>query len=159
MRTIQSRHLPVTGAVRQASRQIWLAGLGAAALTRDWAESGAGPMFRSLVKEGTLVEARTIRAVGDRLESSYTVANSAWRRARAVLQSGVREAAGSAVALVQQRLPRSLPHVTLPVMAAKSPARKAAGTRAAKRGVKATPKAAAKTRNTTRSPRTAKRAK
>ena len=146
MRTTQSRQLPLA----LTSRQIWLAGLGAAALTRDWAESGAVPIFRSLVKEGTLVEARTIRAMGDRLESSYTVANLAWRRARAVVQSGVREAAGSAVALVQQRLPRALPHVTLPAMAAKAPVRKAAGKRNAKRKGTA-PKA--------RTTRTAKRAK
>ena len=154
MRTIQSRQLPAATAVQQASRQIWLAGLGAAALTRDWAESGARPLFRSLVKQGTIVEARTIRAVGDRLESSYTAANSAWRRARAVLQSGVREAAGSAVALVQQRLPRSLPQVKLPAMAAKAPSRKATSKGSAKRGART----AAKTR-TTRSTRTAKRAK
>ena len=154
MRTQQSRQLPAANAVQQASRQMWLAGLGAAALTRDWAESGARPLFRSLVKQGTIVEARTIRAVGDRLESSYTAANSAWRRARAVLQTGVREVAGSAVALVQQRLPRSLPQVTLPAMSPKAPARKATGKNGAKRESRTT----AKTR-TVRSTRTAKRAK
>lgn len=154
MRTVQARQLSAALAVQQASRQIWLAGLGAAALTRDWAESGAAPLFRSLVKQGTIVEARTIRAVGDRLETSYSAANSAWRRARAVMQSGVREAAGSAVALVQQRLPRSLPKVTLPAMAAKAPARKASGKAATKGGART----AAKTR-TTRSARTTKRAK
>lgn len=126
MRNTDTRNLPIADTVRHASRQIWLAGLGAAALTRDWAESGAGPMFRSLVKEGTLVEARTIRVMGDRLETSYARANSVWRRARAVVQSGVREAADSAVALVQKGLPRSLPQVKLPAMAAPAPARKAA---------------------------------
>jgi len=136
MRNTDIRNAPIAGAVRQASRQIWLAGLGAAALTRDWAESGAGPMFRSLVKEGTLVEARTIRVVGDRLETSYAKANSVWRRARAVVQSGVREAAGSAVALVQKRLPRSLPQVKLPAMAAAAPARKTAKKVARKSGTK-----------------------
>ena len=50
-----------------ASRQVWLAGLGAAVVTRDWAQSEAGNVFRSLVKEGTLVESRTIRMVGNRL--------------------------------------------------------------------------------------------
>ena len=114
MRNVESKNLPLAGAVRHASRQLWLAGLGAAALTRDWAESGAGPMFRSLVKEGTLVEARTIRVVGDRLETSYTRVNSVWRRARAAVQSSVRDAADSAVSLVQKGLPRSLPQVKLP---------------------------------------------
>lgn len=146
MRNNDIRNTPA-GTVRHASRQIWLAGLGAAALTRDWAESGAAPMFRSLVKEGTLVEARTIRVVGDRLESSYTMANSAWRRARSVLQTGVREAAGSAVALVQKNLPRSLPQVKLPAMLSEAPARKRAGKR--------TTKTAKKTRTT----RVAKRGK
>ena len=126
MRNTDIRTLPIAGTVRHASRQIWLAGLGAAALTRDWAESGAGPMFRSLVKEGTLVEARTIRVVGDRLETSYAKANSAWRNARTVVQSGVRVAADSAVALVQKGLPRSLPQVKLPAMAAAAPGRKTA---------------------------------
>ena len=36
-----------------ASRQVWLAGLGAAVVTRDWAERSAAPVFRTLVKEGT----------------------------------------------------------------------------------------------------------
>lgn len=148
MRNSDSRNLPIAGTVRQASRQIWLAGLGAAALTRDWAESGAGPMFRSLVKEGTLVEARTMRVVGDRLETSYARANSVWRQARAVVQSGVRDAAGSAVALVQRTLPRSLPQVKLPAMAGAAPARKTAK--------KAATKAAAKSKAPTT--RTVKRA-
>ncbi len=136
MRSTDIRNLPIAGTVRHASRQIWLAGLGAAALTRDWAESGAGPMFRSLVKEGTLVEARTIRVMGDRLETSYARANSAWRRARAAVQSGVRGAADSAVALVQKGLPRSLPQVKLPAMAAAAPARKTAKSTARKSGAK-----------------------
>lgn len=132
MRNVESKNLPIAGAVRHASRQLWLAGLGAAALTRDWAESGAGPMFRSLVKEGTLVEARTIRVVGDRLETSYTRVNSVWRRARAAVQSSVRDAADSAVSLVQKGLPRSLPQVKLPAMAATSPARKTSRKRTVK---------------------------
>ena len=145
MRNTDIRNLPVAGAVRQASRQIWLAGLGAAAMTRDWAESGAAPMFRALVKEGTLVEARTIRQVGDRFETSFSKANTAWRRARAAVQSGVREAAGSAVALVQNTLPKSLPSVKLPAMLGSAPARKTAKKRTAKTATK------------TRTARTAKR--
>jgi len=138
MRNVDSKNLQVAGTVRHVSRQLWLAGLGAAALTRDWAESGAGPMFRSLVKEGTLVEARTIRVVGDRLETSYAKVNSAWRRTRAVVQSGVRDAADSAVSLVQKTLPRSLPQVKLPAMVAEAPARKTARKRVAKTAKTAT---------------------
>lgn len=137
MRNSSIRNVPVTDSVRYASRQIWLAGLGAAAMTRDWAESGAAPMFRALVKEGTLVEARTFRQVGDRLERSFTKANSAWRRARAAVQTGMRDAAGSAVALVQSNLPKSLPSVKLPSMLRAKPARKVARKRVAKTGTKA----------------------
>ena len=63
-----------------ASRQVWLASLGAAVVTRDWAQSEAGNVFRTLVKEGTLVESRTIRMVGDRLEGSIAMANAMWKR-------------------------------------------------------------------------------
>ena len=91
-----------------ASRQVWLASLGAAVVTRDWAQSEAGNVFRSLVKEGTLVESKTIRMVGDRLESTITVANTVWKRARIA----VRKTADNAVTLVQS----NLPNVKLPAM-------------------------------------------
>ena len=38
-------------AVLAAPRQIWLATLGAAAMTREWAEKEAGTLFRSLVPD------------------------------------------------------------------------------------------------------------
>jgi len=79
-----------------ASRQVWLASLGAAVVTRDWAQSEAGNVFRSLVK------------VGDRLESTITVANTVWQRARIA----VRKTADNAVTLVQS----NLPNVKLPAM-------------------------------------------
>src|SRR5271166_156721 len=44
-----------------ASRQVWLAGLGAATMTRQWARNDAGEAFRILVKEGSTVEARARR--------------------------------------------------------------------------------------------------
>jgi len=37
--TIQIRSNPVGDAVLNASRQVWLASLGAAVVTRDWAQS------------------------------------------------------------------------------------------------------------------------
>ncbi len=74
MRNDPYRSIPVANAVINASRQVWLASLGAAVVTRDWAQSEAGTVFRSLVKEGTLVESRTIRIVGDRSR-----ARSRWR--------------------------------------------------------------------------------
>jgi len=113
-------------AVRNASRKVWLASLGAAVVTREWAQAEAPKVIRSLVKEGTLVESRTIRIVGDRLEGTFTRANTMWRRA----QSTVRQAAGNAITLVQS----NLPNVKLPAMFA--PAAKPAP--AKKRAVKAT---------------------
>ena len=109
-----------------ASRQVWLAGLGAAVVTRDWAQSEAGNVFRSLVKEGTLVESRTIRMVGTRLESTISVANSVLRKAR----TAVRKTADNAVTMVQS----NLPNVKLPAMfvvTAKPAAKKRAAPRRA----------------------------
>ncbi|MFO1304295.1 MAG: phasin family protein [Burkholderiales bacterium] len=113
-----------------ASRQVWLAGLGAAVVTRDWAQSEAGNVFRSLVKEGTLVESRTIRMVGTRLESTISVANSMLRKAR----TAVRKTADNAVTMVQS----NLPNVKLPAMFV-APAKPAAKKRAAPRRATAKP--------------------
>ena len=113
-----------------ASRQVWLAGLGAAVVTRDWAQSEAGNVFRSLVKEGTLVESRTIRMVGTRLESTISVANSVLRKAR----TAVRKTADNAVTMVQS----TLPNVKLPAMFV-APAKPTAKKRAAPRRANAKP--------------------
>ena len=119
-----------------ASRQVWLASLGAAVVTRDWAQAEAGPMFRSLVKEGTIVESRTIRMVGDRLESTITVANTMWKRARVA----VRKTADNAVSLVQSNLPNvKLPAMFVPAAAIEKPAKKPAKKRVAKRATAAKP--------------------
>jgi len=117
MRTMtQSRSTPVGDAVLAASRQVWLASLGAAVVTRDWAQSEAGNVFRTLVKEGTAVESKAIRMVGDGLEVSITRANAVWKQARTTVQSTVKQAAETAVTLVQNNMPKSLPKVTLPSM-------------------------------------------
>ena len=132
--TLQIRTNPVGDAVLHASRQVWLASLGAAVVSREWAQAEAGNVFRTLVKEGTAVESRTIRRVGDRLENSFATANSLWRQARTTVQSTVRQAADTAVTIVQNNLPKSLPRVTLPAMLTPTKAKKAA---AKKRAVKA----------------------
>jgi hypothetical protein len=97
-----------------ASRQMWLAGLGAAVVTRDWVQSEAGDMFKALVKEGTVVESRAIRFVGDRIETSVSVANTAWKQARRNVESTVKQVADTAVSFAQQVLPTSLPKFELP---------------------------------------------
>jgi hypothetical protein len=129
-----------------ASRQVWLASLGAAVVTRDWVQTEAGGVFKTLVKEGTAVESRAIRFVGDQIESSVTRANSAWRRTRRTVESTVKQAAEQAVTLAQQVIPRSLPKLDMPnttkkfeaVKRAKkvARARKARAAKATKRTVK-----------------------
>ena len=97
-----------------ASRQMWLASLGAAVVTRDWVKGEAGDMFRTLVKEGTVVESRAIRFVGDRIETSVSIANTVWKETRKTVESTVKQAADTAVGIAQQVLPKSLPKFELP---------------------------------------------
>jgi len=118
-----------------APRKMWLASLGAAAMTRDWVQTEALDTFHSLVKEGTIVESRAVMFVGDRIENSMNRANTLWRQTRRTVESTVKQAADTAVAMAQKALPRALPKVELPIAA--KPAtkgRKARGTRAAKAG-------------------------
>jgi len=159
MRTmIQNRNTPVGDAVLAASRQVWLASLGAAVVTRDWAQSEAGNVFRTLVKEGTAVESKAIRLVGDGLEGSITRANAVWKQARSTMQSTVKQAAEVAVTLVQNNLPKSLPKVTLPAMLkTSSPVKtKRAARKSAAKTTRAVKKAA--TRTVKRTKRTARSA-
>ena len=119
-----------------ASRQMWLASLGAAVVTRDWVQTEAGGVFKTLVKEGTVVESRAIRFVGDRIESSVSFANAVWKGTRKNVESTVKHAADAAVSIAQQVLPRSLPAFELPGAA------KPAKAKPAKRAVKAAKKPA-----------------
>jgi hypothetical protein len=142
--------------VLTTSRQVWLAGLGAAVVTRDWAEKEAGRTFRTLVREGTAVESRAIRFVGDRLESSFVQANTVWKRTRRNVTTAVKSYADTAATLVRETLPSSLPRFEMPVSvkvetkpATKrrvARAKKAVASRAAamKKGVKRTVKSAGK---------------
>ncbi len=98
-----------------ASRQVWLASLGAAVVTRDWVQTEAGGMFKSLVKEGAVVESQAVRFVGDRIETSFSMANSVWKETRRTVESTVKQAADAAVTFAQQVLPRSLPAFELPM--------------------------------------------
>ena len=131
-----------------ASRQMWLASLGAAVVTRDWVQTEAGGAFKNLVKEGTVIESRAIRFVGDRIENSVSFANSVWKDTRKSVESTVKHAADAAVTIAQQVLPKTLPAFELPgapkrrtAKAARKPARAGAAKRA-KRTRKATTKRA-----------------
>ncbi|MEP7181697.1 MAG: phasin family protein [Betaproteobacteria bacterium] len=115
---LQPNH--VTEAAYAASRQVWLAGLGAVVVTRDWVQHEAGGVFKSLVKEGTAVESRAIRYVGDQIETSMTRANTVWKHTRRTVESTVKQAAETAVTIAQQVLPKSLPKIKLPRIARKA---------------------------------------
>ncbi len=138
--TIKHRSNELSGAALAASRQVWLAGLGAVVVGRDWVQAEAGQTFRSLVKEGTVVESRAVRYIGKELETSVTRANALWRQTRTALESTVRQAADSAVLFVKDNLPRSLPKIQLAAPAASKrmarPTKSAKPRSAAKRPVK-----------------------
>lgn len=107
---------PLSDAALVASRQVWLASLGAAVVTRDWVQHEAGTVLKTLVKEGTAVESRAIRYVGDQIEGSVARANTLWRRTRHTVETTVRSYADTAVTLVKETLPRSLPKIELPLI-------------------------------------------
>ena len=119
-----------------ASRKVWLASLGAAVVTRDWVQHEAGGVFKTLVKEGSIVESQAVRFVGDRIETSFSMANAVWKETRRTVESTVKQAADAAVTFAQQVLPRSLPVFELP-MAPK--ARKTAAVRRSARSVPSRP--------------------
>jgi len=116
LNSIQHKTNQVGGTVFSASRQVWLASLGAAVVTREWAEREAGNVIRTLIKEGTAVESRAFRLVGDQVESSVTRANVLWRKTRSTVETTVRTYADTAVTLVRKTLPKTLPRIEMPVV-------------------------------------------
>lgn len=110
-----------------ASRQAWLAGLGAASVSRQWARHEAGNTFRALVRQGSAVEKTAIRVLGDRVESSITTATALWRGARATALATANRLAETAASV--------LPNVRVPAFVVKATApkrRKPAKSRAVK---------------------------
>ena len=111
----------VADAAIAASRQVWLAGLGAAIVTRDWARNDAGHVFRSLVKEGSTVETRVLRAFNRELSSSIAVATNVFNKARHTALTTVHGLVDTAMTA----LPKLKAPVAAPRVAAKP--KKAAG--------------------------------
>jgi len=111
-----------------ASRQVWLAGLGAAAVTRQWATNDAGNTLRALIKEGSAVEAQAIRVLGSGVETSLATASSIWTRTREQVRATVTALADTAVAaLPKLKAPVKVTSRTLvakPRKATKAPASK-----------------------------------
>lgn len=128
---------PISDAAFAASRQMWLAGLGAAAVTREWARTEAGKTFRTLVKHGSTVEHRAIRVLGDRIETSIANATSIWKQTRETAMTTASKIAETANAALSQ--------FKAPTATRKAPAK-------ARKIVKATKKRAV------RAPRRSKRA-
>ena len=93
---------PISDAAFAASRQVWLASLGAAAVTREWARTEAGKTFRTLVKHGSTVENRAIRVLGDRIETSIANATSIWKQTRATAMTTASKIADTANAALSQ---------------------------------------------------------
>jgi len=156
LNTLNTRAANVSDTVMRASRQFWLAGLGAAVVTRDWAEKEGGVVFRNLVREGTAIESRAIRFVGDRLESSFSDANTLWKRTRRNVTTTVKAYADTAATLVRETLPASLPRVAMPV-SVRVEAKPAAKRKVARAKRAVTTRANAATKRAKRTVRAAKR--
>jgi hypothetical protein len=99
-----------------ASRQAWLAGLGAVSMSREWARHEAGNTFRALVRKGSAVEKNAIQVIGGRVESSVATATSLWRVARATAVATANRLAESAAS--------ALPSVRIPAFSASAAAPK-----------------------------------
>jgi len=112
-----------------ASRQVWLAGLGAAAVTRQWAKNDAGNTLRALIKEGSAVETQAIRVLGSGVETSLATASSIWTRTREQVRATVTALADTAVAA----LPNLKATVKVTARAPAAKPRKAAKAAASKR--------------------------
>jgi len=85
-----------------ASRQVWLAGLGAASVTRLWAKNDAGRTLRALIKQGSAVETQAIRILGNGVETSLATASSLWNRTRNQVRSTVTVLTDTAAAALPQ---------------------------------------------------------
>jgi hypothetical protein len=120
----------LTDTALAASRQLWLAGLGAAAYTREWAKNEAGKNFRALVREGSAVESQAVRMLDKRIERSVATANVLWKHARATAMSAAAKVADNATAAFSR--------VKAPVKVRSTPTK-------ARKTVKAAPKRAART--------------
>jgi hypothetical protein len=156
LNTLNTRATYVGDTLMRASRQFWLAGLGAAVVTRDWAEKEGGVVFRNLVREGTAIESRAIRFVGDRLENKFSQANTMWKRTRRNVTTTVKAYADTATTLVRETLPASLPKLAMPV-SVKVEAKPAAKRKVARAKRAVTTRANAAAKGAKRTVRSAKR--
>jgi Poly(hydroxyalcanoate) granule associated protein (phasin) len=124
--------------VLAASRQVWLATLGAASVTREWAGKEAGPVFRTLVAEGANVESKLMRRVGRRLEANISRGSALLRHARRGIETSAQMVANAAASLARRTMPRVRVAVTADSVAISAQApRGKAPVKAAKRATQA----------------------
>jgi poly(hydroxyalkanoate) granule associated protein phasin len=123
-----------------ASRQVWLAGLGAAIVTRDWARNDAGHVFRALVQEGASVESQVKRVIGKQLDQSIATATRAVTKARTTALTAV-NAFGGLVDAAVGALPQFRAQAPKARTASKAKPVKARVVRKTRRGKRATRRA------------------
>lgn len=124
-----------------ASRQLWLAGLGAAVVGGSWLRNEAGTTFRALVKEGSVVESRAMRVMQREVSSSVRRAAAAWNGTRAnvgdtlrAITSAARQRIDALPKVIVQSPQTARAAAPRKATATKRPAKKATRrTRAAKR--------------------------
>jgi hypothetical protein len=105
----------LTDAAMMASRQFWLAGLGAATMARRWASKDALPFFHSLVKEGHATESTVMRVLNTEIGTSAARAARLWSSTRQAVSTTVNTLAAGAASVLPQARP----------VKARGPARKA----------------------------------
>jgi len=126
------------GVAIAASRQVWLAGLGAAIVTRDWARNDAGHVFRALVKEGASVESHAKRVIGKQIDMSIAVASDIATKASKTALTTVNGLVDTAVSA----LPQIKTYVaTKPIASAKPKSMKRRAARKLRRAKRAASKA------------------
>ena len=111
-------------------RQFWLASLGAAAVTREWARKDARPMFRALVKAGSTVESAALRRAEHQVNASVRQATRLVQDVRTEFALSARKLAGIASSLTR-RFPTVHARVDVEGTPARKRAMKARGRKAA----------------------------
>ena len=89
-------------AAMMASRQVWLAGLGAATIARRWASRDAVPFFHSLVKQGEIAESTVLHALNAEIGTSAVRAARMWNSTREAVSATVNTLAATAATVLPQ---------------------------------------------------------
>ncbi len=77
--------------VRESAHQVWLAGLGAVAITQE----ESGKVFNALVKDGEMIQARTLKLADEKIAIFADKAAGTVSRLEEVFEHGAERALGS----------------------------------------------------------------